>query len=77
MGHVGIAVRKDYRQAGIGERLMQRAINEARELDIEVLTTSTSTENTPMIRLAEKLDFEEHMREGKGKRESIIMKLSL
>jgi RimJ/RimL family protein N-acetyltransferase len=77
VGHVGIAVHKDYRRRGIGDRLMRRAIQEAKELGVSVLTTSINTENTPMIRLAEKLGFKEHMRERKGERESIMMKLDL
>lgn len=77
VGHVGIAVQKDYRQKGIGEELMVIAIREARELGVGVLTISIKTENTPMNSLAEKLGFKEHMREREGERESILMTLDL
>jgi len=77
VGHVGIAVHKDYRRKGVGEKLVRRAIEEAKELGVEVLATSADTENTPMIHLAEKLGFKEHMRERKGERESIFMTLEL
>ena len=77
VGHVGIAVHKDYRRKGVGEKLMQTAIEEAKELGVKVLTTSINTENTPMVRLAEKSGFKGHMRERKGERESILMTLEL
>ena len=77
VGHVGIAVHKDYRRKRVGEKLMQTAIEEAKELGVEVLTTSTDTENTPMIRLAEILGFKQHMRGRKGERESFFMTLEI
>jgi len=77
VGHVGIAVHKDYRRKGVGEKLMRTAIEEAKELRVEVLTASINTENKPMIRLAEKSGFKEHMRERKGERESVLMTLEL
>jgi len=76
-GHVGISVHKDYRRKGVGEKLMQTAIKEAKELGVKVLATPINTENTPMIRLAEKLGFREHVRERKGERESILLTLEL
>ena len=77
VGHAGIAVHKDYRKRGIGEKLMRKAIREAKLLGVEVLTNSINTENTPMIRLADKLGFKEHVRERKGEKESILMVLDL
>lgn len=77
VGHVGIAVHKDYRRKGIGEELMEIAIREAKELGVGVLTISINTENTPMIRPAEKLGFKEHMRERESERESVLMTLEL
>lgn len=77
VGHVGIAVHKDYWRKGIGEELMEIAIKEAKELGVRVLTISINTENTPMIRLAEKLGFKEHLREREGERESVLMTLEL
>ena len=77
VGHVGVAVHKDYRRKGIGEELMVIAVREAEELGVRVLTISVNTENIPMIRLAEKLGFREHMREKEGERESILMTLGL
>ena len=73
VGHVGIAVHKDCRRKGVGEKLMQIAIEEARELGVKVLAASINTENKPMIHLAEILGFKEHTRERKGERESIFM----
>ena len=76
-GQVGIAVHRDYRRKGIGLELMKMANEEAKELGVEVLAIFVEAGNTPMIRLAEKLGFQEHIRERKGKKESILMTLNL
>ncbi len=66
VGHVGIHVHPDYREKGVGEALMQRAIQEAKELSVEILTINTWVKSMPTIRLAEKMGFKEHMRLKKG-----------
>jgi len=76
-GQVGIAVHRDYRRKGIGLELMKMAIEEAKDFGVEVLAISVNAGNTPMIRLAEKLGFQEHIRERKGEKESILMTLNL
>jgi len=67
---MGIAVRKDYRQKGVGEMLMGKAIQEAKELGATVLFTIVipGKEEAPKIPFLEKLGFKEHIRLKKGER---------
>jgi len=86
-GGVGIAVHKDYRQKGVGEMLMRKAIQEAKKLGATVLFTMCVLipETAPKIRFSEKLGFKEHIRFRKGDRlgmhslaeDHVFMKLDL
>jgi GNAT superfamily N-acetyltransferase len=66
IGHVGIHIHPEYLDGEVGEGLMRVAIDEAREIGIEILSIHTWTENKPAIQIANKMGFEEHLRRKKG-----------
>jgi len=59
-GHIwGMYVHPDWRQAGVGRRLLTDAIARARAVDgLELLDLGVGSENTPAIRLYRALGFE-------------------
>lgn len=53
----GIAVKKSYRNKGIGEKLYERAIREILKKKIKKIVVRTWSSNTPAIKLIEKIGF--------------------
>jgi len=56
-GRLGMGVLKDYRRQGIGTKLMERTIIEAKERGIERIELEVYASNTPAINLYEKRGF--------------------
>lgn len=56
-GDLGMGVDKRYRHMGIGERLVRRAIQAAKELGLERIDLEVYASNAPAIKLYEKLGF--------------------
>jgi len=54
---IGVAVHPDYRRRGIGTKLIECGLKEARKRAIETVYTSTFFDNIAMQKLAEKLGF--------------------
>jgi ribosomal protein S18 acetylase RimI-like enzyme len=56
-GELGMGVRKDHRRRGIGQRLLLRAIEEAKAVGLERIELDVFATNVAAIRLYEKLGF--------------------
>jgi ribosomal protein S18 acetylase RimI-like enzyme len=56
-GTLGMGVRKDFRRLGIGRRLLEQTIGEARRMDLEWIELEVFASNTAAIRLYEKAGF--------------------
>jgi ribosomal protein S18 acetylase RimI-like enzyme len=56
-GTLGMGVRKDFRRLGIGTRLLEHTIGEAREMGLERIELEVLASNTAAIRLYEKAGF--------------------
>jgi ribosomal protein S18 acetylase RimI-like enzyme len=56
-GEFGIVVHPNFRNLGIGEKLVRLAIQEARKLGIEKIKFYALASNSPMISLGKKLGF--------------------
>jgi ribosomal protein S18 acetylase RimI-like enzyme len=56
-GMLGMGVRKDFRRLGIGRRLLEQTIGEAREMGLERIELEVFASNTPAIRLYDKAGF--------------------
>jgi len=54
---VGVAVHPDYRRRGIGTKLIEHGLLEAKKRGIRTVYTSTAIENFAMQKLAEKIGF--------------------
>jgi len=54
---VGVAVHPNFRKRGIGTKLIEHGLREAKEQGIETAYISTGIENVAMQKLAEKLGF--------------------
>jgi len=54
---VGVAVHPDYRRRGIGTKLIEYGLEEAKKRGIETAYTSTGIDNIAMQQLAQKLGF--------------------
>jgi ribosomal protein S18 acetylase RimI-like enzyme len=54
---IGITVSEKYQRRGIGKRLLDFIINRGKELNYVKATLWTRVDNTPMIKLAQKLGF--------------------
>jgi len=54
---VAVFVHQDYRQCGIGKRLLGAAIQEARERGLRRVWGMTTLDNVPMLRLARSVGF--------------------
>jgi RimJ/RimL family protein N-acetyltransferase len=56
-GRLGMGVHKDFRRRGIGRKLIDQAINRAKELGLERIELEVFASNIPAIKLYEKLGF--------------------
>jgi RimJ/RimL family protein N-acetyltransferase len=56
-GTLGMGVRADFRRLGIGTRLLEQTIGEAREMGLERIELEVFASNTPAIKLYEKAGF--------------------
>ncbi len=82
VGVVGIVVKKDFRDLGIGTKIMQTLENKAKERGLKVLTLSVFASNKRAIHLYEKAGFvqtgtipKKHFKEGKYIDEWIMTKI--
>lgn len=57
MGNIGISLLKEYREEGIGTKLLQSLINEAQSLKLKILTLTCLENNDRALHLYEKLGF--------------------
>lgn len=53
----GIAIKKKYRNQGIGKKLYKKAINEIKKKKIKKIVTRTWSSNSPSISLIKKMGF--------------------
>ncbi|NHJ47801.1 MAG: GNAT family N-acetyltransferase [Asgard group archaeon] len=56
---IGITVAKQYQQKGIGKRLLNFIIDRGKELKLEKATLWTRVDNIPMIKLAQRMGFQQ------------------
>lgn len=56
-GTLGMGVRKDFRRLGIGRRLLEQTIDEARAMGLERIELEVFASNTPAIRLYDQAGF--------------------
>jgi GNAT superfamily N-acetyltransferase len=56
-GRLGMGVRKDFRRLGIGQRLIQWTLGEAKQRGLERIELEVLASNTPAIKLYEKMGF--------------------
>lgn len=56
-GTLGMGVRKDFRRLGIGRRLLEQTIGEARRTGLERIELEVFASNTPAIRLYDQAGF--------------------
>lgn len=58
VGSLGIAIKKGFRNIGIGTQMMNALINEGREMGLKVLTLTAFANNRRAIHVYEKLGFQ-------------------
>lgn len=82
VGVVGIVIKKGYRDLGIGTRMMQTLVDEARKKGLKVLTLSAFASNERAIHVYEKIGFTQtgliprkHFKEGKYIDEVIMTRM--
>ncbi|HWQ03384.1 MAG TPA: GNAT family N-acetyltransferase [Candidatus Nitrosotenuis sp.] len=56
-GEVAVFVHQDYRSRGLGKRLLETLIHEARRMGLRRVWGVTELDNVPMLRLAHSLGF--------------------
>lgn len=59
-GFMSLAVRKHYRNKGIGKRLLREAVVHCRDIGLETLVFIVQYNNIAAVKLAEGHDFERH-----------------
>ncbi len=59
VGNIGILIKKEYRNRGIGTNLMKLLLKEAKKIGIEIATLEVVADNKPAIRVYEKMKFKE------------------
>ena len=69
VGHLGMGVHPDFRGQGIGQKLMESALAQARTLGLEKIELQVFTANVPAMKLYKKLGFIE---EGLRKRSRCV-----
>jgi len=62
-GHVGIAVHKDYRRQGLGTRLIEKALQELREMGATTVTSAIHVDNKPALSFFRKMGFTVYKKE--------------
>ena len=67
-GRLGMGVRKDFRRLGIGTRLLDHTIGEARAMGLERIQLEVFASNTPAVRLYEKAGFVVEGEKKKGRK---------
>jgi RimJ/RimL family protein N-acetyltransferase len=82
VGVIGIAIKSDFRDLGIGTEMMKTLVEQAREMSLKVLTLTTFASNKRAIRVYEKVGFvqtgtvpKKHFKEGKYIDEIIMTRL--
>ena len=82
VGVIGIAIRNEFRDLGIGTEMMKTLVMQAQEMDLNVLTLTAFASNKRAIRVYEKAGFlqtgrvpKKHFKEGKYIDEIIMTKL--
>ncbi len=58
VGSIGIAIRKGFRDIGVGTEMMKALINQGRKMGLKVLTLSAFANNEHAIHVYEKMGFE-------------------
>jgi RimJ/RimL family protein N-acetyltransferase len=82
VGVIGIAIKSDFRDLGIGTEIMKTLVEQAREMGLKVLMLATFASNKRAIHVYEKAGFvqtgripKKHFKEGKYIDEVIMTKL--
>jgi RimJ/RimL family protein N-acetyltransferase len=82
VGVIGIVIKKGFRDLGIGTRMMQTLVDEAKKKALKVLTLSVFASNERAIHVYEKIGFvqtglvpRKHFKDGKYIDEMIMTKL--
>lgn len=82
VGVIGIAIRSEFRDLGIGTEMIKTLVKQAQEMDLKVLTLTAFASNKRAIRVYEKVGFvqtgrvpKKHFKEGKYIDEIIMTKL--
>jgi L-amino acid N-acyltransferase YncA len=82
VGVIGIAIRNDFRDLGIGTEIMKTLVEQAQKMGLKVLTLSAFATNKPAIHVYEKVGFvqtgtipKKHFKEGKYIDEIILTKV--
>jgi RimJ/RimL family protein N-acetyltransferase len=57
VGVIGIAIRKGFRNLGIGTEMMKTLVKQAREMDLKVLTLTAFASNKRAINVYERVGF--------------------
>lgn len=82
VGVIGIVIKKDFRNLGIGTRMMQTLVDEAKKKGLKVLTLSVFASNKHAIHVYENVGFvqtgmipKKHFKEGKYIDEMIMTRV--
>ena len=82
VGVIGIAIRSEFRDLGIGTEMMNALVEQAQEMGLKVLTLTAFAANKPAIHVYEKVGFlqtgripKKHFKDGKYIDEIIMTKL--
>jgi len=82
VGVIGIAIRSEFRDLGIGTEMMNALVEQAQEMGLKVLTLTAFAANKPAIHVYEKVGFlqtgripKKHVKDGKYIDEIIMTKL--
>jgi len=82
VGVIGIAIRNEFRDLGIGTEMIKTLVKQAQEIGLKVLTLTAFASNKRAIRVYEKVGFvqtgrvpKKHFKEGKYIDEIIMTKL--
>jgi len=67
-GRLGMGVLKEYRGQGIGSRLLEETLSEARNRGLERVELDVFASNVPAIRLYEKFEFQVEGRKRKARK---------